>query len=213
MLVRGALAVTVTLLLVAFGGRGVVRQPTSGERAAITKQVEGVWAYESPTVVPWDPQVHLKRSDAHPVVVSVRISDSNPVFASAAVELRGPTGRKQAGTAVVVFEKTAGSWTQVSDAMTEFPLACTSATPAGERDLLCPNPWEILDYPQPTAPSQPAYSEPLHTTNLRTVDWTRSRSPVPFVARAESSTCTSAKPSCTRRRSHGGAWSWSGSVL
>ena len=52
-----------------------------------------------------------------------------------------------------------------------FPVDCTNATPAGMRDLLCPNPWSVLGYPEPPSPDYGSYSFPVGTDDLRRVDW------------------------------------------
>lgn len=150
----------------------MVREPTSSERAAVLTDVKSVWQYESR---PFSPGV--SGLPEHPDVVSVRVSRTDPMFATAAVELLGRGGRKKAGAEIIAFERLHGSWQQfgepslVAGPAASFTNACSGATPAGLRDLLCPDPWSILDYPQPARLGYGGYSFPVGTDDLRDVDW------------------------------------------
>jgi hypothetical protein len=133
-----------------------------------------VWDYES-SVVPT--YASLPRQHDHPVLVSVRVSRTRPVFASAVVEIRDARGRTQGVTSVVAFEKLHGSWQQygapnlVAGPATSFRGACGAATPRGVRDLLCPNPWSVLDFPMPPSVGYASYTYRVGTDDLRQVDW------------------------------------------
>jgi len=149
-----------------------VGAPTPAQRAAVAADVESVWKYESRSIAPGVPALTER-----PHVVSVRVSRTDPVFASAAVELLGPAGQHEPGTEVVVFEQIRGSWQQYGQAnevagpATSFAAVCTEATPVGVRDLLCPDPWAVLDYPQPASPSVASYAIPVGTNDLHKVAW------------------------------------------
>lgn len=150
----------------------VVRGPTTAERAALLADVRSVWQYESREGPPG-----VKALDQQPDVVSVRVSRSDPAFASAAVALRQPSGLRRAGAEIIAFERLDGSWQQDSEAnlvagpALSFTNACSAATPVGLRDLLCPNPWSILDYQRPPSLGYQDYSFPAHSDDLRDVDW------------------------------------------
>jgi hypothetical protein len=149
-----------------------VAQPTAAERAAVVADVESVWNYESRPFVAGVPRLTDK-----PDVVSVRVSRTDPVFASAAVELVGHAGQKEPGGAVIAFEQRHGAWSQYGSAnvvagpAVAFASDCTDTTPVGMRDLLCPNPWSVLDQAAPTPPGYAGYSFPVGTDDLRTVAW------------------------------------------
>lgn len=150
----------------------VVREPTAAERAALLADVKSVWQYESRAISPG-----VKALDEQPDVVSVRVSRTDPAFASAAVELRQPSGLRRAGAEIIAFERLDGSWQQDGEAnlvagpALSFTNACSGATPAGLRDLLCPNPWSILDYQRPLSLGYQDYSFPVAGDDLRDVDW------------------------------------------
>jgi hypothetical protein len=150
----------------------VVRAPTAAERAAVVADVASAWKDEARPILP-----AASALDERPDVVSVRVSRTDPAFASAAVELRGRSGRKRAGAEIVAFEKLHGSWQQYGEAnlvagpAVSFTNACTDATPAGLRDLLCPDPWSILDHARPASTGYGGYSFPVATDNLQQVDW------------------------------------------
>jgi hypothetical protein len=134
--------------------------------------VKSIWSYESRPFIPGVPRLNEK-----PDVVSVRVSRTDPVFASAAVDLIGPAGQKEPGAAVVVFEQLHGSWSQYDSAnvaagpASSFTADCSEATPLGLRELLCPDAWSVLGQPQPPSSGYSTYSFPVGTDDLRKVDW------------------------------------------
>jgi hypothetical protein len=112
-------------------------------------------------------------------VISVRVSPSRPLLASAAVELVDPRGRRVVPTAIVVLSTripdsrvVPGQWWWVLGPATSFPQSCTPAVEAGLRELLCPSPWTALGYrPPPAVPSGLGFTTAAHATNIRSVDW------------------------------------------
>jgi hypothetical protein len=179
------------LVLAGCGSASGPRKPSPAERRAIAADVRAVWEYESSGRPTWADPAQYRRAllppDLHPKVVSVRVSRTKPRFASAAVELWGTRERWPPGTAVVVFKwvgKTSESltrpWDLVAGPASRFPPACTSGSPKGLRDLLCPSPWSVLRYRGPRIPPSRAYALPLPSEDLHRVDWRR----VPVPAKA-----------------------------
>lgn len=174
---RVAVALCVGLGLIggaAWGSETATGSPTPVDRAAISKGVEWVWGYESQ--VPPD-MPHVPRLRDRVRLLAVRVSRTLPEFASAAAELVTSAGVVVPGSrAIVLFEKEHGSWSSfgepnwVDGPAASFPVACTPATPAGIRDLLCPGPWTILGVAAPAQP-QSSYAVRIGTDDLRKVDW------------------------------------------
>jgi hypothetical protein len=52
-----------------------------------------------------------------------------------------------------------------------FPRSCTSATPRGIRDLLCPDPWSRLGYPKPQLSAQTTLTQRIGSPDLHSLDW------------------------------------------
>jgi len=186
------------LLLTAVGAAAVVRQATPVERTQLGAAVDQVWRYESSLG-----NLKSVRSPDHPIVAGIRVSNTNPAFASVAVELRDARDRRVAGTAVVAFEKIGGSWQQVTDAARTFSHGCTPATPVAMRDLLCPSPWAVLGLPRPSVPAAPAYSLPIASADLHAVDWADVRLPA--------AACGASEPIQLRKGQamvHSSEWPW-----
>ena len=159
---------------------GAVRQPTARERAGIIAAAKEEWKRESdPPDDPYARQHHIPPSQLHPNVVSTRVSRVDPRIASAVAELKDNRGRLTPGTAIFIAERLSsnglpsrtGSWSAIVAAATEFPVACSAATPKGLRDLLCPDPWSALDYPRPPVKAQATYAKPIRSPDLHKVDW------------------------------------------
>jgi hypothetical protein len=167
------------LFLIACSHAARVRQPTPHERARIVAAVAETWKYESDVNTYVGRRLHLRPSRLHPKVVSIRVSQSDPHFASAAVELRDAVGRRKPGTAAIILKrvdnpdyvKHVPEWWVVAGPAATFPLACTSATRKAVRDLLCPDPWSILDYPRPHARPAAAYAMRIRSSDVFGVDW------------------------------------------
>jgi hypothetical protein len=70
-----------------------------------------------------------------------------------------------------------GPWGPVASAKTTFPLACTDTTPKPLRDLLCPDPWSILEYPKPSSPTASAFETALRSSDPHRVEWAESTLP------------------------------------
>ena len=155
-----------------------VRPPTREERAALASTIRAIWNYEAepPGSVAFFYRVHLRRPPFRPKIVSARISRVDARYASVAVELRDPRGKRRGGAAVVVLEKDDhpdfGRWGYpVAGPAVSFPLSCTSATPKPLRDLLCPSPWSVLRYPRPRVRAQSEYTQRVPSTDLHAIDW------------------------------------------
>lgn len=167
------------LLLVACKDAVRVREPSPHERARIIAGIKETWDYESDVDTYVGRRLHLRPSRLHPKVVSIRVSRSDSRFASAAVELRDALGRRRPGTAVVVlrridnpeYVKVVPEWWAVAPPAVTFPLACTSATWKAIRDLMCPDPWSILDFPRPRVRAQPAFAMRIRSSDVYGVHW------------------------------------------
>ncbi|HET8821322.1 MAG TPA: hypothetical protein VFM57_07220 [Thermoleophilaceae bacterium] len=141
----------------------------------MTRVVDWIWGYESrPT-----PFLHVRRSKARPVVISVRVSRRDPRYALAAAELRTPAGRLVAwGTTLVLLHRVQPAagivahdpWSYVWDG-TRIPDACTAATPQAVRDLVCPNPWATLGLRPPTLDLRWKLTLHVPGDNLRRIAW------------------------------------------
>jgi hypothetical protein len=152
-----------------------VRQPTPHERLEMTRVVKWIWGYESrPT-----PFLHVRRSEARPVVVSVRVSRRDPRYALAAAELRTPAGHLVAwGTTLVLMSRVQPAngvvahdpWSYAWDG-TRIPDACTATTPQAVRDLVCPNPWATLGLRSPKLDLQRKLTLHVSGDNIRRVAW------------------------------------------
>jgi len=171
--------VILSLFLVACSDAARVRQPSSHERARIVAAVKEVWEYESDVNTYAGRELHLRPSRLHPKVVSIRVSRSDPRFASVAVELRDAHGRRRPGTAAIVLRridnpdnvKVVPEWWVVAGPAVTFPLACTSAARKAIRDVLCPDPWSILDYPRPRLSADAAYAMRIRSSDVYGVNW------------------------------------------
>jgi hypothetical protein len=105
--------------------------------------------------------------DLHPKVVAIRTSRSDPRFATAVVELRGAAGERRPGTSVVLLR----NGHQFAQTGTNFPVACTGATPPGIRELVCPSPWKILGYPKPAVHLDRTIRSTEPVTDIHAVHW------------------------------------------
>jgi hypothetical protein len=168
----------VLLLLVTALGQSAVRQPTPHERATIVAAVKKTWEPFAHSRIYRHPRLDLRPSGLRPRVVSIRVSRSDPRLASAVVELWTPHGRWDRGTAVMVLRKVDDRelasfmpWLPVESPATSFPLACTAATRKAARELLCPDPWSVLDYPRPRARPEPRTALRVGSRDLHAVDW------------------------------------------
>jgi hypothetical protein len=167
------------LFLVACSDAARVRQPTPHERAGIVAAVDETWEYESDVNTYVGRRLHLRPSPLHPKVISIRVSRSDPRFASVAVELRNALGRREPGTAAIIlrrvdtpdYVKVVPEWQVVAGPAVTFPLACTSATSRAIRDFLCPDPWSILDYPRPNVRPETTYAMRIRSSDVFGVDW------------------------------------------
>src|SRR5262249_36257889 len=118
-----------------------VRPATESEFGPIAAAATAVWRYES------DPRPYrsfnVSPKKLRVSVVSVRIAQRDPRFALAAVQPIGVTGHAAPGRALVLLSRVGRSgmrspWHSLWDG-TLIPRACSSATPAAIRDLVCPN--------------------------------------------------------------------------
>ena len=150
---------------------GPVRPPTPAERARVVRAVDETWEYESdPAVyVNFAFHLHLRRPRLHPEVVRIAVSRTNPRFAAAVVELEDRHGRRRGRPAVLVLD---GSVPLAAPAQS-FSNACTAATAAAVRALLCPDPWHVLGYPRPRVRVQTALTQRIPSADLHRVDWRR----------------------------------------
>jgi hypothetical protein len=158
--------------------RSTLRPPSARERAQIVATVEQTWAYESrpPESLRVYYHVHLRRPRLRPRVVAARVSRSDPHYAGAVVELRDAQGRRRGAPAVLVLKRqgsaSKGGWGYpIAGPALSFPLSCTSATPRGVRDLLCPDPWSRLGYPRPKLSAQIKLVQRVRSPDLRSLDW------------------------------------------
>jgi hypothetical protein len=122
---------------------------------------------------------HVDYADLRLDVISVRVSPSRPMLASAAVELVDRRGRRVLPKAIVVLSTripdsraVLGQWWWVLGPATSFPQSCTPAVEVSLRELLCPSPWAVLGYrPPPAVPSGLGFTTAVNATNIRAVDW------------------------------------------
>jgi hypothetical protein len=182
---------TLTVLSAACGGASrsestsPVREPSQQERREIAAVTKWEYAYESDPV-PYRPSrigVRLHFARLHPKVVRIRVSRTDPRFAVSVVELRDALGRRRPGTVVRLLERVRGKkpakrlvrweppWAVVAESGIGFPLACTRATPKAVQDLVCPDPWSVLDYPRPRIRLNTTVRMRLRTSDLHAVDW------------------------------------------
>jgi hypothetical protein len=158
--------------------RSSLRPPSARERAQIVATVEETWAFESrpPESVRVFYHAHLRRPRLRPRVVAARVSRSDPRYAAAVVELPDARGRRRGTRAVVVLKRergaSKGGWGYpVAGPALSFPLSCTSATPGGVRDLLCPDPWSRLRSPRPRLDAQARLTQRIGSPDLHSLDW------------------------------------------
>ena len=157
-------------------GSSAVRQPTPRERSQITAVVKWVWSYESQPAL--FRLLHVHRSNAHPVVISVRVSSRDPRYALAAAELRDPAGHPVPGTELLLLSRVQPAngltahnpWYDIWDG-TEIPDACTAATPHAIRDLVCPNAWTTVGLPSPNLRLEDTLTLHVRGDNLHRIAW------------------------------------------
>lgn len=164
-----------------------VREPSPQERREIVAVTEWEYAYEADPL-PYHPSrigVRLRIPPLDPKVVRIRISRSDPRFAVSVVELRDARGHRRPGTAVRLLERIRGRkpakrlvrwdppWGVVAESGTGFRLACTGATLKAVRDLVCPAPWSVLDYPRPRIRLNTTVRMRIRSSDLHAVDWRR----------------------------------------
>jgi hypothetical protein len=179
--VRSALGALVMLAFLSSGCHGAtrstLRRPSALERAQILATVEQTWAYESrpPESLRFFYHVHLRRPRLRPRVIAARVSRTDPRYADALVELRDAQGQRRGGRAVIVLKRDrstsqGGFGDPIAGPALSFPLSCTSATPRGVRDLLCPDPWSRLGYPRPQLSAQTKLTQPIRSPDLHSLD-------------------------------------------
>ena len=144
-----------------------MRPPTAKERATIIHAVRETWEYESDPARLGKLAARFRRPRLHPFVVRIVVSRGQPRFASALVELRDRRRRGHGAPAVELFDLRH----KLAEAGTTFPNACTHATPAGLRDVLCPDPWRVLRTTRPPIAPQRSLVQPIPTSNLHALDW------------------------------------------
>ena len=144
----------------------------------IVASVKETWAYESepPQNIWVSYHVRLRRPRLRPRVVAVRISRTDPRFASALVELRDAHGRRRGTRALLVLERerdaTRHGWGYtIAGPAISFPHSCTAATPKAVRDLLCPDPWVVVGYPRPHRRTQTTLTQRIRSPDLHALDW------------------------------------------
>ncbi len=114
-----------------------------------------------------------------PDVTRIRVSQSRPLLASAAVELLDRRRRQVLPTAIIVLSKNSaavsreiGPWSVALGPATSFPGSCEPSVEVSLRELLCPSPWVLLGYkPPPVVPSGVGFTAPAGATSIRSVDW------------------------------------------
>jgi hypothetical protein len=157
-----------------------VRPPTPAERTMIVRAAAETWNYESaPEYVYPALRRGRRRPRLRPAVIRIAVDRSDPRFASAVVELRDANGRRHGEPGVMVFKR-GRSWltdkpgaNAIGGPSTAFSKACTPATPAGVRRLVCPDPWAVLRYPRPHIQAQTVYTQQIPSPDLHAVDWRR----------------------------------------
>jgi hypothetical protein len=181
-----------------------VRQASPHERAGIVAAVNEAWEYESDVDTYVGRQLRLRASRLHPKVVSIRVSRSDPRFATVAVELRDARGRRRPGTAAIVLKRIDNpDYDVVGGPAVTFPLACTRATSKPIRDLLCPDTWSILNYPRPRARTEAPLTMRIRSEDVFGVGWKNITLP--------SAACGATHPIRLRNGSayvHSAAWPW-----
>lgn len=139
--------------------------PKPATRREIVKGIEGAFRFESRVLRFEDPKAPLP--DVHPKVVALRRSQRDPLYAAAVVELRNSAGERLPGTTAVVMRRR----TPLAQTGTEFEVGCTKATPRAVRELICPSPWAVLNYPKPDLALDRTVSAPEPVTDIHAVDW------------------------------------------
>jgi hypothetical protein len=161
------------LLLPTCGSASGVRGPSPHERRDIGAVARETYTWESSAPPPYL-HLHLRRPRLHPKVVGIRVSRSDPEYATAVVELRDAHERRRPGTALLILRKEKepdGRWFLVDQSGTTFALGCTRATPRGIRELICPDPWSILGHRRPRIRLNTRVSSRLGSPDLHSVDW------------------------------------------
>ena len=106
-----------------------------------------MWSYEA--TFDLQPSVrHLGFRDFqerhyHPMILSIRVSRSDPKLATAAVAVLDANGRSTPYEAVLLIGRVGRNW-EADDPATIFPHSCVSTVSQGIRDLMCPDPWTVL---------------------------------------------------------------------
>jgi hypothetical protein len=80
--------------------------------------------------------------------------------------IRGPRPAKR-------LSRWSPPWGVVEESGIGFRRACTRATPRSIRDLVCPDPWSLANYPRPRIPLNASVEMPIASPDLRAVDWRR----------------------------------------
>jgi hypothetical protein len=122
---------------------------------------------------------HVDYTQLEPDVTRIRVSPSEPLLASTAVELLDRRGRQVLPTAIIVLSKNSaavsreiGQWSVAVGPATSFPGSCGPAVEISIRELLCPSPWLVLGYkPPPGIPSGLGFATSAGATNIQAVDW------------------------------------------
>lgn len=137
-----------------------VRLPSPAERAAIVAALREDWTsapYQELERMPWNsgplPR-HINYSSLHLAVSKVVVARSGPLLTEAAAAPVNARGVPVLPPGIVLLNSFArgASWEVLYGAMTVFPNACSGATPADFRELLCPSPWRVLGLRPPLLP-------------------------------------------------------------
>ena len=183
-----------------------MRAPTPSERALIVATVRATWWYESaPDAAGYSlrwRRRHLKRPSVRPGVARIRVSQRDPRYASALIQLRDAEGRTRGPQAILVLKKSSvygrHRWGYaVAEPGTYFPGSCSKATLQALRDLVCPNPWSVLGARRPLAHPQNQYVQTIPSPDVHTVSWKKVTLP--------GGACGSSRPLRPWRRSGSGA--------
>jgi hypothetical protein len=156
-----------------------VRLPSPAERAAIVAALREDWTsapYQELESLPWNsgplPR-HINYSSLHLAVSKVVVARSGPLLAEAAAAPVNARGVPVLPPGIVLLNTFArgASWELLYGAMTVFPNACSGATPADFRELLCPSPWRVLGLRPPLLPHLVEPVAKVGRDGLHGVNW------------------------------------------
>jgi hypothetical protein len=157
---------------------GNARPPSGDERRAIVAAIGRDWqSFASELAVLQDQNrdsvpESVPYLELLPHVAAVRVSGSGSHVASAAVDLRGPSGRVRLPQAIVLLVRVGNGWYWALGGKTAFAGGCDPATAKAVRDLVCPSPWTALGLPASRAPRLSAVvSVPVGSGDVHTLDW------------------------------------------